>query len=116
MYKLKMHSLNKVEDNIEKVAALFPNCVTERKNEAGEVEQAIDFDLLRKELSSVIVEVNGERYRFELPDKRKSILLENGLNFATLRHCWEKNVFIPGAESIARYFSRTQFDLTGSVR
>ena len=56
MDKLKMHSINQVDDNIEKIGKLFPNCLTERKNEQGEVEYAIDFDILRQELSSVIIE------------------------------------------------------------
>ena len=56
-----MHSLNKVDDNIAKIGALFPNCLTERKNSDGEVEYAIDFDQLRQELSSVIVEGAEER-------------------------------------------------------
>ena len=44
MDKLKMHSLDKVEENIKRIGALFPSCVTERKNANGEVEYAIDFD------------------------------------------------------------------------
>ena len=54
MDKLKMHSLNKVDDNIKKIGALFPNCVTERKNAEGEIEYAIDFDMLKQELSTVV--------------------------------------------------------------
>jgi len=53
-----MHSLNKVDDNIAKIGQFFPNSLTERKNEKGEVEYAIDFDVLRQELSSVIMEGN----------------------------------------------------------
>ena len=53
MDKLKMHSLNKVNENISKIAALFPNCVTERKGESGEIEYAIDFDMLRREFAKV---------------------------------------------------------------
>jgi len=55
MDKLKMHSINKVDENIEKIGKLFPNCITERKNEKGEVEYAVDFDMLKQELSSVVV-------------------------------------------------------------
>ena len=58
MDKMKMHSVNKVDENIAKIGALFPNCLTGRKNDDGEVEFAIDFDQLRQELSSVIVEGN----------------------------------------------------------
>lgn len=63
MTKLKMHSANKVEENIQNIGHLFPNCLTERKNENGTVEYAIDFDTLRQELSSIIVEGNEERYQ-----------------------------------------------------
>ena len=55
MDKLKMHSINKVDENIEKIGKLFPNCITERKNEKGDVEYAVDFDMLKQELSSVVV-------------------------------------------------------------
>ena len=87
MDKLKMHSLNKVDTNIKAIAALFPNCVTERKNADGEVEYAIDFDVLRQELSSVIVEGKEERYQFTWPDKKKSILAANAPISDTLRPC-----------------------------
>ena len=56
MDKLKMHSVNKVDENIAKIGKLFPNCLTERKNKNGEVGYAIDFDVLRQELSDCIVE------------------------------------------------------------
>ena len=92
MDKLKMHSLNKVEDNIAKIGALFPNCVTERKNGDGEVELAIDFDMLRQELSGVVVEGQEERYQFTWPDKRKSVLLANAPINKTLRPCRAESV------------------------
>jgi adenine-specific DNA-methyltransferase len=60
--KLKMHSLNKVEDNITKIAKLFPNVITETIKD-GEVTRAIDFDVLRQELSDTIVEGPQERIR-----------------------------------------------------
>ena len=85
MDKLKMHSLNKVDENIRKIGMLFPNCVTERKNDAGEVEYAIDFDMLKQELSSVVVEGKEERYQFTWPDKKKSILAANAPITKTLR-------------------------------
>ena len=55
MDKLKMHSPNLVDVNIEKISALFPNCITETKDENGELKKAVDFDLLKQELSQVIV-------------------------------------------------------------
>ncbi|MFI3314478.1 MAG: site-specific DNA-methyltransferase, partial [Rikenellaceae bacterium] len=91
MNKLKMHSLNKVDKNIEAIGAMFPNCLTERKGENGEVEMAIDFDVLRQELSSVVVEGAQERYQFTWPEKRKSMLLANAPIAKTLRPCREES-------------------------
>ena len=92
MDKLKMHSVNKVDENVAKIGQLFPNCVTERKNENGEVEYAVDFDMLRQELSSVVVEGNEERYQFTWPDKKKAVLAANAPISATLRPCREESV------------------------
>ena len=100
MDKLKMHSVNKVDENIAKIGAMFPNCLTERKNEDGEVEYAIDFDQLRQELSSVIVEGNEERYQFTWPDKKKSILLANAPIAKTLRPCREESVDFDTTENL----------------
>ncbi len=100
MDKLKMHSINKVDENIKKIGALFPNCVTERKNEKGEVEYAIDFDMLKQELSAVVVEGNEERYQFTWPDKKKSILLANAPIAKTLRPCREDSVDFDNTENL----------------
>ena len=89
MDKLKMHSVNKVDENVAKIGKLFPNCVTERRSDNGEVEYAVDFDMLRQELSSVVVEGNEERYQFTWPDKKKAILAANAPISATLRPCRE---------------------------
>ncbi|NLN92957.1 MAG: site-specific DNA-methyltransferase, partial [Candidatus Hydrogenedens sp.] len=56
MNKLNKHTQNQVDINIRRIGELFPNALTERKNEKGEVERAIDFDVLRQELSQVLVE------------------------------------------------------------
>ena len=94
MDKLKMHSMNKVDENIKKIGALFPNCVTEvikgyTTDEKGKekpiIEYAIDFDMLKQELSSVVVEGKEERYQFTWPDKKKSILAANAPITKTLR-------------------------------
>ena len=95
-----MHSVNKVDENIAKIGAMFPNCLTERKNEDGEVEYAIDFDMLKQELSSVIVEGNEERYQFTWPDKKKSILLANAPIAKTLRPCREESVDFDTTENL----------------
>ena len=95
-----MHSINKVDENIEKIGKLFPNCITERKNEKGEVEYAVDFDMLKQELSSVVVEGNEERYQFTWPDKKKSILLANAPIAKTLRPCREESVDFDNTENL----------------
>lgn len=100
MDKLKMHSINKVDENIEKIGKLFPNCITERKNEKGKVEYAIDFDMLRQELSTVIVEGNEERYQFTWPDKKKAILTANAPINRTLRPCREESVDFDTTENL----------------
>ena len=100
MEKMKMHSLNKVDDNIKKIGALFPNCVTERKNAEGEIEYAIDFDMLKQELSTVVVEGNEERYQFTWPDKKKSILAANAPISDTLRPCREESVDFDNTENL----------------
>lgn len=100
MEKLKMHSVNKVDENIKRIGELFPNCVTERKNSQGEVEYAIDFDVLKQELSDVVVEGNEERYQFTWPDKKKSILLANAPIAKTLRPCREESVDFDNTENL----------------
>ena len=73
MENLKMHSLDGVQRNIELIGKLFPNAITEVKRN-GKVEHAIDFDVLRQELSDSIVEGREERYQFTWPDKKKAML------------------------------------------
>lgn len=92
MDKLKMHSMDKVDENIRKIGALFPSCVTEKKNANGEVEYAIDFDKLRQELSAVVVKGSEERYQFTWPDKKKSVLAANAPISDTLRPCRAESV------------------------
>lgn len=92
MDKLKMHSPNLVEQNIEKLAALFPNCVTEAKDEDGGLKQAIDFDLLKQELSRHIVDGPQERYHLNWPGKREALLTANAPIAKTLRPCREESV------------------------
>lgn len=100
MEQLKMHSMNKVDENIKRIGALFPNCVTERINADGKVEYAIDFDMLRQELSTVIVEGNEERYQFTWPDKKKSILAANAPISDTLRPCREESVDFDNTQNL----------------
>ena len=92
MEKLKMQTADGVQDNISRIAELFPECITEVSNQMGGVKHSVDFDKLRQLLSSDIVEGNEERYQFTWPDKRKAILAANAPINATLRPCPEESV------------------------
>ncbi len=121
MEKLKMHSPNLTDGNIARIRELFPGCVTEIKDEGGRMgdekgegsavsphpsalRYAIDFDLLRQELSGHIVEGPLERYHLNWPGKREALLTANAPIAKTLRPCREesvdfdttKNLFIEG--------------------
>ena len=91
MNKLKMHSLDKLAQNIEMIGKLFPNAITEVVRN-GKIEYAVDFDVLRQELSDTIVEGREERYQFTWPDKKKAILAANAPITATLRPIKEESV------------------------
>ena len=80
-----MKSLDVVDGNVAKIAALFPQCVTERLNKDGEPELAIDFDKLRDELSKDLLDGAEERYQFTWPDKRAASRLANTPTDKTLR-------------------------------
>ena len=93
MDKLKMTTADGVQDNVEKIALLFPNCVTEiRDSSTGRLVHKVDFDKLRQELSGSIVSDREERYQFTWPDKSKAILLANAPVNAALRPCREESV------------------------
>lgn len=99
MAKLKMHSINKVNENVERIGKLFPNCVTETIVD-DKLTKVIDFDMLKQELSSVVVEGRDERYQFTWPDKKKSILLANAPIAKTLRPCKEESVDFDTTENL----------------
>lgn len=92
MEKMKMQSENLVDENVEKIAKLFPNCITEGKDENGNVVRTVDFDLLKQELSQDLVEGNDERYTLNWAGKKQSILTANSPINATLRPCREESV------------------------
>ena len=98
--KLKMHTPNKADENFAKLAALFPNAVTETKDEHGEVVRAIDKDTLMQEISATVVEGADERYQFTWPDKKKSILLANAPINKTLRPCIDESVNFDTTENL----------------
>ena len=100
MSDLKMHTANLVAKNIEKLTALFPNCITETRNGQGEIIRGVDFDLLRQELSEVLVEGEQERYTLNWVGKKESILAANAPIAKTLRPCREESVNFDTTENL----------------
>ena len=100
MDKLKMKTANKADENFKKLAAMFPNAVTETIDENGEVVRAIDKDVLMQEISCKVVDGNEERYQFTWPDKKKSVLLANAPINKTLRPCREESVDFDNTENL----------------
>lgn len=83
--KLKMHSPDLTAQNVDRIAALFPGCVTEAKGPDGTLCRMIDFDLLRQELSDSIVDGPQERYHLDWPGKRQALITANAPIAKTLR-------------------------------
>ena len=100
MEKMNMHTSNLAEENYKKLAELFPNVVTETINELGEVERAIDADILCQEISHKVVAGREERYQFTWPDKKKAILAANAPISATLRPCKEESVDFDNTQNL----------------
>lgn len=100
MEHLNMQSMDKVAANVAKIRELFPNCVTERINSEGKLEHAIDFDMLKQELSDHVVDGLQERYQFTWPEKRKAILAANAPINKTLRPCREESVDFDNTENL----------------
>jgi adenine-specific DNA-methyltransferase len=93
--KLDMQSPDRVNENFEKLAALFPHCVTESAE-----GRAIDFDLLKQELSHAVVEGAKERYRLEWPGKKEAIVTANLPTTNTLRPVREDSVDFDNTENL----------------
>lgn len=100
MEKLKMHSMSKIDENVKKIAALFPECITEIVNDKGELEKVVDIDAFRQLFSKTAVEGNQERYQFTWPDKRKAKALVNQEVTSTLRPCREESVNFDTTENL----------------
>jgi len=104
MNRMKMHTPDSIDANVARLAELFPNCVTEAKDENGDVKRSINFDQLRQELSDKVVEGPRERYHLDWPGKRKALLVANAPVAKTLRpnrsesvnFDTTKNLFIEG--------------------
>jgi adenine-specific DNA-methyltransferase len=118
MDKLRMQTANKADENFKKLAAMFPNAVTETINENGEVVRAIDKDVLMQEISCKVVDGNEERYQFTWPDKKKSVLLANAPINRTLRPVREDETVPTGADSEGKPYCSTgsvDFDTTENL-
>ena len=118
MDKLRMQTANKTDENFRKLAAMFPNAVTETINENGEVVRAIDKDVLMQEISCTVVDGNEERYQFTWPDKKKSVLLANAPINKTLRPVRDNETVPTGADSEGKPYCSTgsvDFDTTENL-
>lgn len=118
MDKLKMQTANKADENFRKLAAMFPNAVTETINENGEVVRAIDKDVLMQEINTKVVDGKEERYQFTWPDKKKSVLLANAPINKTLRPVREDETVPTGADSEGKPYCSTgsvDFDTTENL-
>lgn len=87
-----MESKNLADENFQKLAALFPNAVTETKDKEGKTVRAIDKDMLMQEINTAVVDGRQERYQFTWPDKKEAILLANQPTTKTLRLDRKKSV------------------------
>lgn len=118
MDKLRMQTANKADENFRKLAAMFPNAVTETINENGEVVRAIDKDVLMQEIACTVVDGNEERYQFTWPDKKKSVLLANAPINKTLRPVREDETVPTGADSEGKPYCSSgsvNFDTTENL-
>ncbi len=123
MDKLKMQTVNKADENFKKLAAMFPNAVTETitgydENGKAIVERAIDKDVLMQEISCEVVEGNEERYQFTWPDKKKSVLLANAPINKTLRPVRDDETTPTGADSEGKPYCSSgsvDFDTTENL-
>lgn len=100
MKKLNIITAEMAEKNIEMLGQMFPNCLTEKKNDEGKIVKAIDFDKLRQELADSVVEGPEERYQFTWPDKRNAIRLANAPTTKTLRPCREESVDFDNTQNL----------------
>ena len=100
MERLKLQSHDVIGLNAQKIATLFPNCVTERLGKDGKPELAIDFEKLQAELSDEIIGDSEERYQFTWPDKRAAVRLANTPTTMTLRPCREESVDFDNTQNL----------------
>ena len=100
MSQLDMRTPDLTDENIKKLGELFPSCVTETLDADGNPKVAIDFDLLKQELSHSIVEGPVERYQLDWPGKRESLLAANSPIAKTLRPVRDESVNFDETENL----------------
>jgi adenine-specific DNA-methyltransferase len=91
MDKMRMESVDMTAQNIEKIGALFPNCITEAADEDGNLKKAINFDLLKQILSDDVIE-GSEAYELNWVGKKLSVVEANRPIRKTLRPCMEESL------------------------
>lgn len=99
MDKMRMESVDMTAANIEKIGAMFPNCITETKDENGKPKKAINFELLKQMLSDEVAE-GDEAYEFTWVGKKASIVEANKPIRKTLRPCPEESVDWDNTENL----------------
>lgn len=114
MERLKMQSLDVTDSNIDKIARMFPQCVTERKDKDGKTMLGIDFEKLRDELSADVIDESEERYQFTWPDKKAHAHLANTPTTKTLRPCREGSVDFDHTQNL--YIEGDNFDVLKVIR
>ena len=114
MDKLKMQSANIIEENVNKIAELFPNCVTEGLDEQGITKKLIDFEMLKQELSNYVIDGQAERYVMNWPDKKKTILMTNSPIAKTLRPVRNKSVNFDATKNL--YIEGDNLDVLKLIR
>ncbi len=110
MDKLNMSTPDLTGENTRKIEKLFPNVITEREDEDGNIQKGVDFDLLKQELSNVLVEDGEERYRLDWPGKKESILKANNpITDRTLRPDREESEDFDNTENL--YLEGDNFEI-----
>ena len=111
---MKMQSLDVTGSNIDKIAKLFPQCVTEHKDKDGKTVLGIDFEKLRDELSADVIDEGEERYQFTWPDKKAHAHLANTPTTKTLRPCREESVDFDHTQNL--YIEGDNLDVLKVIR
>ena len=111
---MKMQSHDVTGSNIDKIAKLFPQCVTERKDKDGKTVLGIDFEKLRDELSADVIDDGEERYQYTWPNKKAHAHLANTPTTKTLRPCREESVDFDHTQNI--YIEGDNLDVLKIIR